>query len=138
MMHREDLNYYLQKASSKARDALCSEVKSRALVTVIQQPTIQTLMLPVTDPINDSAYFPGKVPVTSAIIRVNNSDGWAMIMDEEPDLAKQVALLDGAFGANICRSEILSLANEGKHNHEHQAALAAKREAKKKVALSLV
>ena len=76
--------------------------------------------------------------VVASVHLVDYTDGWAMVMDEEPNLAKQVAMLDGAFGANICRSEILSLAGEGKLNHEHQAATLAGRVEKTKVSFDLM
>lgn len=138
MIQREDLNYYLQKASAISRNKLCRNIETAARVTTIQQPTVQTLMLPISDPIDHGSFYCGEVLVTSAIMRVNTTNGWAMIMDEEPDIARQVAMLDAAFAANIMRSEILGLVGEGKLNYERETCRMAAKTKKTKVSFDLM
>jgi alpha-D-ribose 1-methylphosphonate 5-triphosphate synthase subunit PhnG len=84
-------------------------------VEIIQKPTRQTLLLPVKDPINKGSFFSGEVLVTSTIVQVNNENGWAMVLDENNDLSRAVAILDGAFAAGILQQPILRLAEKGKN-----------------------
>ncbi len=113
-MEREDLNYYLQKVPAEELLTLCEKVNDEARVAIIQKPTRQTLLLPVKDPINQGSFYSGEVLVTSTIVQVNSENGWAMVLDENNDLSRAVAILDGAFAAGILRQEVLALAGKGK------------------------
>jgi alpha-D-ribose 1-methylphosphonate 5-triphosphate synthase subunit PhnG len=116
-MERESLNFYLQQASTGALSELCLKVEEQTSVIVIQEPTIQTLLLPVADPVAKGSFYAGEVLVTSAIIQVEDKKGWAMVMDEAPELARQVATLDAAFAADIKCQEITALAEDGRKRH---------------------
>jgi alpha-D-ribose 1-methylphosphonate 5-triphosphate synthase subunit PhnG len=114
-MKREDLNYYLQKVPEQEIFQLCEKISNKARVEIIQKPTRQTLLLPVKDPINKGSFFSGEVLVTSTIVQVNNENGWAMVLDENNELSRAVAILDGAFSAGILQQPILRLAEKGKN-----------------------
>jgi alpha-D-ribose 1-methylphosphonate 5-triphosphate synthase subunit PhnG len=114
-MKREDLNYYLQKVPEQEIFQLCEKISNKARVEIIQKPTRQTLLLPVKDPINKGSFFSGEVLVTSTIVQVNNENGWAMVLDENDELSRAVAILDGAFSAGILQQPILRLAEKGKN-----------------------
>jgi alpha-D-ribose 1-methylphosphonate 5-triphosphate synthase subunit PhnG len=114
-MKREDLNYYLQKVPEQEILRLCEKISNKATVEIIQKPTRQTLLLPVKDPINKGSFFSGEVLVTSTIVQVNNENGWAMVLDENDELSRAVAILDGAFAAGILQQPILRLAEIGKN-----------------------
>lgn len=113
-MNREDLNFYLQEAPTSELFALCEKVAHEATVALIQKPTPQTLLLPVKDPINHGEFISGEVLVTSAIVQVNGVNGWAMVMDQNSELARAIATLDGAFAAGVFANQIMSLAKNGK------------------------
>lgn len=112
-MEREQLNFALQHCSEEALQQLCRRIEAEAQVERIKQPTAQTLLVPVTDPINHGSFYSGEVLVTSAITRVNGVNGWSMIQDDQPELADAVALLDAAFAASVCTEAIIALAREG-------------------------
>lgn len=109
-MEREQLNFALQHCSEEALQQLCRRIEAKAKVERIKQPTAQTLLVPVIDPINHGSFYSGEVLVTSAITRVN---GWAMVQDDQPELADAVALLDAAFAAQVCAEDIINLARDG-------------------------
>lgn len=113
-MEREQLNYFLQQAPSHLLSALCERIGAEAAIELIQKPTSQTLLVPVHDPINQGVFFSGEVLVSSAIVQVNGVNGWAMVMDENPELATYLAILDGAYAAGIGKMEIVELAEQGK------------------------
>jgi len=117
-MNREELNFLLQQVEPEKISSLCQQVRKQTDIQIIQQPTEQTLMLPITDPVNQGLFFGGEVLVTSAIVRVNGFDGWSMVLDEYPDLARNIAVLDGAYAANIEQKGIRYLAAQGRKRHE--------------------
>lgn len=112
-MEREELNFALQHCNKDALRMLCKRIEGEARVERIKLPTAQTLLVPVSDPINHGSFYSGEVLVTSAICRVNGENGWAMVQDDRPELADAVALLDAAFAASVCTEAILDLAREG-------------------------
>ncbi|MEA2115766.1 MAG: phosphonate C-P lyase system protein PhnG [Thermodesulfobacteriota bacterium] len=117
-MNRDKLIFYLQRAEPEEISILCQQIRQQADIRIIQQPTEQTLMLPLVDPVNQGSFYGGEVLVTSAIVRVNEVDGWSMIMDDQSELACNIAILDGAFTACIEKKAIKSLAAKGREHHE--------------------
>ena len=113
-MEREQLNYFLQQVPSAILTALCEKIGAEAGVEIIQKPTSQTLLVPVHDPINQGTFIGGEVLVCSSIVQVNGVNGWAMVMDDNPDLSTSLAVLDAAFAAGIRTMDIAELANRGK------------------------
>lgn len=117
-MKRENHNFFLQQAEQDQIYALCQQIKCRADVQVIQRPTAQTLMLPVEDPVNRGSFYGGEVLVSSAIARVNDVDGWAMVMDENPVSALSLAILDAAWAAGVEKKSIGKLVHQGEKRHK--------------------
>ncbi len=112
-MEREALNYYLQHVPIEQLQDECGAVAGCAHVEFVGKATPQTLLVPVRDPITGGTFFAGEVLVTSCIVRVNEVPGWAMVMDDRPELAGLVATLDAAFAAGIRIAEITALAGNG-------------------------
>ncbi len=112
-MEREELNFLLQQVDDEELARLCQHIATETMVEVVQRPTFQTVQLPVQDPVNGGSFYGGEALVTSAIMKVNGICGWAMVLDENPDKAQHVALLDGAFAASIHKEVIVELACKG-------------------------
>lgn len=119
-MHREELNFYLQQADQGMITDLSRRIQAEQEVFLIQKPMAQTLLLPVHDPVVSGSFYGGEVLVTSVLVRVNDCEGWAMVMDEEDDLAFDIAVLDGAWAAGIERIAIELLAGQGRDGHEQK------------------
>lgn len=121
-MERELLNFYLQHCDPEEFETLYARIENEATVVIVQRPTSQTLVAPVRDPINGASFISGEILVTSVVVQVNSTNGWAMIMDDRPELAVGVAVFDGAFAAGIFVDQIVTLALRGKANleREHQ------------------
>lgn len=111
-VQREDLNMLLQEVQSDALDRVYKQILTRTSVVIVQQPTQQTLLVPVHDPVCGAEFYAGEVLVTSAIVRVGQENGWSMVMDDHPEKALQIAVLDGAWAAGIFRGKINKLAAE--------------------------
>jgi alpha-D-ribose 1-methylphosphonate 5-triphosphate synthase subunit PhnG len=116
-MERESLNFYLQQADPEALSEVCRRIETHSTVTLLQEPTLQTLLLPVADPVTEGSFFAGEVLVTSAIVQVADCKGWAMVMDEAPELARCVATLDAAFAAGMERQAVIALVEDGQNRH---------------------
>jgi phosphonate C-P lyase system protein PhnG len=121
-MEREQLNYFLQQVEIEELLALSDAVEKQAEVELLRKPTSQTLLVPVHDPINQGSFISGEILVTSALVQVNTINGWSMVMDDTPETAVSIAILDGAFAAGILREEIQQLALRGKENTEKEQA----------------
>lgn len=137
-MEREQLIYYLQHADISEIAALQGRIEKQAQVELIQKPTAQTLLVPVRDPINQGSFISGEVLTTSAIVQVNKVNGWAMVMDVNDELAVAIAVLDGAFAADISRSEIIALARQGQEKIEEEHTRLNARVKTTKVAFDLL
>jgi alpha-D-ribose 1-methylphosphonate 5-triphosphate synthase subunit PhnG len=137
-MEREQLNYFLQHAPSFQISDLCEEIGREATVELIQKPTAQTLLVPVHDPINKGSFISGEVLVCSAIVQVNGVNGWAMVMDDNPDLATSLAVLDGAYAAGIRKTDISYMAELGKGVIDKQNASVNARVNSTRVAFDLL
>lgn len=112
-MEREQLNFYLQQVDGSELFSLRNRIEHDAKVELIQKPVSQTLLVPVKDPINRGSFYSGEVLVSSAIVQVNSINGWSMVMDDDPELAVTIAVLDGAFSADVRKDEIIELARQG-------------------------
>lgn len=123
-MARESLNFLLQQVEEQEVAALAKKIEGLSQILVIQQPVAQTMMLPVEDPVSQGLFYGGELLVSSAIVRVNGVEGWGMVMDEQLPLALHIAILDGAWAANIERGAIDRLSDKGKeiHNKAVQSA----------------
>lgn len=117
-MKRQYLNFFLQAAPAQELETLCKQIHQEHSVETLQKPTSQTLLLPVSDPINQGSFISGELLVTSAIVKINSENGWAMVMDDQPEKALRIATLDGAFAAGKYVDQILLLALKGKANLE--------------------
>ncbi len=121
-MEREQLNYFLQQVEVEELLSLSDAVAKQAQVELIRRATSQTLLVPVHDPINQGNFFSGEILVTSALVQVNAVNGWSMVMDENPETAVAVAILDGAFAADIFKEDIIKLALRGRKKSEKEHA----------------
>lgn len=117
-MARESLNFLLQQVEETEVTVLAEKIEALNTILVIQQPVAQTIMLPIEDPVSQGLFYGGELLVTKAIVRVNGVEGWGMVMDEQLDLALNIAILDGAWAADIERGAINSLSTKGKAIHK--------------------
>lgn len=113
-MNREELNFFIQKSPFMERNELRVQIEKQATVALIQKPSPQTLLVPVKDPINGGEFLGGEVLVTSSIVQVDGVNGWAMVMDDNPELAQTVAIIDGAYAAGIFVDAIQALCQKGR------------------------
>ncbi|BCO10400.1 hypothetical protein GF1_27760 [Desulfolithobacter dissulfuricans] len=110
---RENLNDLLQEIAREDVQHLADRISRRAVIHILQHSTQHTLLVPVFDPVSQSRFYSGEALVTSAVVQVNGCNGWAMVMDDQPELALAIAVLDGAWGAVLFREDIARLVQQG-------------------------
>ncbi len=115
-INREELNHFLQHTDSTDLKELVDKVICKHQIELIQKPSPQTLLVPVHDPVSNTEFYAGEVLVTAALVTVEKENGWGMAMDDNSELALQLAILDGAWAAQLYLSEIRELAKDGKRN----------------------
>jgi len=113
-INREDLNDSLQHVECFRLEELTDIIIDKYEVQVIQKPNPQTLLVPVHDPVSNTEFYAGEVLVTAAVVKVEAGNGWGMVMDDNGELALQIAILDGAWDADLYRDEIAVLVEDGR------------------------
>ncbi|MEC9492520.1 phosphonate C-P lyase system protein PhnG [Flexistipes sp.] len=108
-MNRRDLNFVFQNSDKNQLNRLYEKISSEQKVIVIQEPTSQTIMLPVKDPVSGGTFYAGEVLVTTSTVEVNGSKGWAMVMDDNPELSLILSMIDGCFASGLYTDLIESL-----------------------------
>jgi alpha-D-ribose 1-methylphosphonate 5-triphosphate synthase subunit PhnG len=109
-IQREDLNYILQQVPIDILENIYKKVDTKFNITILSQPSSQTLLVPVKDPISGGEFYAGEVLVTSTIVEVNKNKGWSMVQDENEKLSLFIATLDAVFEQNDeIKDEIITL-----------------------------
>jgi len=119
-MKREDINNLAQLVKIEELKKLYEKIDKNYGVKVLTAPTEQTLLVPVKDPISNGSFYAGEVLVTSTIVQVTNTKGWAMVMDSNEDLSLYIASLDACFEANIYKNEITNILENAKNANEEK------------------
>jgi alpha-D-ribose 1-methylphosphonate 5-triphosphate synthase subunit PhnG len=119
-MKREDINNFAQLVKIEELKKLYEKIDENYGVKVLTAPTEQTLLVPVKDPISNGSFYAGEVLVTSTIVQVENTKGWAMVMDSNEELSLYIASLDACFEANIYKDEIINILQNAKNNNEEK------------------
>lgn len=137
-IQREDLNYILQQTPLEILEKLYKEIDNRFGVTVLSQPSSQTLLVPVKDPVSGGEFYAGEVLVTSTIVEVNKNKGWSMVQDENEQLSLYMATIDAVFEEEIFKNEIITLCTNTNKNIEEQKSMLNKKVNSTKVSFDLM
>jgi alpha-D-ribose 1-methylphosphonate 5-triphosphate synthase subunit PhnG len=119
-MKREDINSLAQLVKIEELKNLYEKIDEEYGVKVLTIPTEQTLLIPVKDPISNGSFYAGEVLVTSSIVEVKKTKGWAMIIDSNNELSLYVATLDACFEANIYKDEIINILQNAKNENDEK------------------
>lgn len=119
-MQREEINYLGQKTDIKKLEELYIKIDSKHKVQQLAPATQQTLLVPVKDPISNGSFYGGEVLVTSTIVQVEQTKGWAMVMDDNEEVSLYTAVLDAAFAKDVFKDEIVQLLEQTKDILVHE------------------
>ena len=137
-MKREALNYIFQCAKRSDVEALFRTIEKHHTITVLQQPTAQTLLQPVIDPISKSPFYAGEILVTTSIVQIDQCKGWAMVMDNDEKLSLMIATLDACCEAGIFQEEMQMLYKRTEHKIAKERAKINQRVHSTKVSFDLM
>lgn len=117
-MKREDINNFAQLVKIEELKKLYEKIDENHGVKILTAPTEQTLLVPVKDPISNGSFYAGEVLVTSTIVQVKDTKGWAMVIDSNEELSLYIATLDACFEANIYKDEITNILEKAKNKDD--------------------
>lgn len=117
-MKRENINYFAQLVKIEELKKLYEKIDENHGVKILTAPTEQTLLVPVKDPISNGSFYAGEVLVTSTIVQVKDTKGWAMVMDSNEELSLYIASVDACFEANIYKEEIINILEKAKNEND--------------------
>lgn len=107
-IQREDLNFILQSALLDELENLTQKIQTHFTLEILQNPTQQTLMLPVKDPISGGEFYAGEVLVTTSLVALLDKDkaskkaqGFAMVLDDNPKHSLYIAIIDAYYGLSL-------------------------------------
>lgn len=119
-MKRENINSFAQLVKIEELKKLYKKIDEKHGVKILTAPTEQTLLVPVKDPISNGSFYAGEVLVTSTIVQVKDTKGWAMVMDSNEELSLYIATLDACFEANIYKDEITNILEKAKNKDDEK------------------
>ena len=107
-IQREYLNFILQSALLDELENLAQKIQTHFTLEILQNPTQQTLMLPVKDPISGGEFYAGEVLVTTSLVALQDKDsvntkaqGFAMVLDDNPKHSLYIAIIDAYYGLSL-------------------------------------
>ncbi len=109
-IQREELNFILQHTPLEILKDLYKKIDELFEITILSQPSTQTLLVPVKDPITDGEFYAGEVLVTSCIVKIDNEKGWSMVQDENEQLSLYIAVFDAIFETSRFQDDIIKIA----------------------------
>jgi alpha-D-ribose 1-methylphosphonate 5-triphosphate synthase subunit PhnG len=108
-MEREEINFVFQFADLVQLEKLYNKIDKELGVNVINQPTSQTLLVPIKDPLSGGEFYAGEALVTSCIVEVDKVQGWSMVQDNNSLLSLYIATIDAVFDRGEFSNEIKNL-----------------------------
>lgn len=107
-MQREQLNFILQSALQDELENLVGKIQEHFTLEILQNPTQQTLMLPVKDPISGGEFYAGEVLVTTSLVALldksdpsKKAQGFAMVLDDNSSYSLSIAIIDAYYGLSL-------------------------------------
>lgn len=137
-IQREDLNYILQEAQIEKLEKLYKKIDKKLGITILSNPSSQTLLVPVKDPISGGEFYAGEVLVTSTIVEINKNKGWSMVQDENVQLSLYIATLDAVFENEEFKDDIIKLCKKTNKKMQERKNILNKRVNSTRVSFDLM
>ena len=99
-MKRKRRTEILIKGNRSLANRLKEEIESRYKVTVINEPSHGLVMIKTRETAKNTLFYLGETLVTEATVYVNGSIGLGIVQGDEPELAYNLAVIDGAYKLN--------------------------------------
>lgn len=123
-MKRKRRTEILINGSSEVVKAMADEILQGYEVKTIQEPEHGLVMMKVRETSKRSLFYLGEVLVTECKVQIQNSIGIGIIKGDQPELSRQLAIVDAAFQEELPETNgwIITLEMEEKKIQEKKEA----------------
>ena len=83
------------------KEMLADSVREKYEIKVIEEPNQGLVMIKMRETAQKELFYLGEVLVTEAKVYVNGALGMGIVKGENEELAMNLAIIDGAYKANI-------------------------------------
>lgn len=74
-------------------------------VRVLKQPETCIVMLQATDSVGFTPFYLGEVLITEAVVEINGTAGYGFVLEDDPQRALCMAVLEAALAAGVSETE---------------------------------
>ncbi|MGL5353331.1 MAG: phosphonate C-P lyase system protein PhnG, partial [Clostridium sp.] len=100
-MNRKRRTEILIRGNKSLSNRLSEEVEKNHNVKLIDEPNYGLVMIKTRESAKNTLFYLGETLVTEAKVYVNGEIGLGIVQGDEPELAYNLAVIDGAYNANI-------------------------------------
>lgn len=100
-MNRKRRTEILIKSDEALAKKLANSVRKKCGIKVIEEPNQGLVMIKMRETAKKELFYLGEVLVTEAKLYVNGALGMGIVKGENEELAMNLAIIDGAYKANI-------------------------------------
>lgn len=100
-MERKTRTRILVEGDPTLREGLAKEIDDRYPVVTVQDPTDGLVMVRMRESARKSLFYIGEVFATEAKVQVRGTIGLGIIAGDQPEAARQLAVIDAAFNASL-------------------------------------
>lgn len=99
-MKRKRRTKILIRGNRNLSNMLREEIESKYKVSVINEPNYGLVMIKTRETAKNTLFYLGETLVTEATVYVNGKIGLGIVQGDEPELAYNLAVIDGAYNIN--------------------------------------
>lgn len=100
-MIRKQRTQILIKGSAEVSVNLAQEILTVYDVKTLEEPNNSLVMVKVRESAQRSLFYLGEVLITECKVMIRGALGIGMVMGHEPALARNLAIIDAAYNANL-------------------------------------
>lgn len=104
-MKRKRRTEILIKGNKNLANMLREEIESNYKITVINEPNYGLVMIKSRETSKNTLFYLGETLVTEATVYVNGKIGIGIVQGDEPELAYNLAVIDGAYNIKAKETE---------------------------------
>lgn len=105
-MKRKRRTEILIRGNENLACKLSEEVAIKHKITLINEPNYGLVMIKTRETAKNTLFYLGETLVTEAKVYVNGKIGLGIVQGDNPELAYNLAVIDGAYNANIKELEV--------------------------------
>lgn len=100
-MKRKKRTEILIRGNETLAKRFSKEVEKNHEVKIIEEPSYGLVMIKARESAKNTLFYLGETLVTESKVYVNGEIGLGIVQGDKPELAYNLAVIDGAYNANI-------------------------------------